>query len=60
MYNMNEARKVLTDMQSYFQEAGLPLMLEREEIFAGNEPDYLTFGSWIKFNSKLLNMRQIL
>jgi hypothetical protein len=56
MYNMNRAREILTDIQSHFQEAGLPLMREREEIFAGVEADHLTFGSWIKFKSELFHI----
>jgi len=56
MYNMNRAREILTDMQSYFQEAGLPLMREREEIFSGIEADHLTFGSWAKVNSELFHI----
>ena len=56
MYNMNRAREILTDMQSYFQEAGLPLMREREELFAEIEADHLTFWSWAKFNSELFHI----
>ena len=56
MNSINRSRKILSDMQECFQQEGLPLMREREEIGAGAEADRLIFNSWCKNGSYLAHI----
>lgn len=54
---ITKSRKILMEMQGYFQKAGLPILAEHEIKGEDGESDMIFFNSWYKNDSNLAQIK---